>query len=78
MHKLYLSLQDRELEKKIQKEGEREAGNTRKTLLYVVILIVTGILLFVVGDLLGETLENLASLFNVSRNNYWCFVRVCN
>ena len=66
VHKLYLSLQDRELEKKIQKEGEREAGNTRKTLLYVVILIVTGILLFVVGDLLGETLENLASLFNVS------------
>ena len=65
VHKLYLSLQDRELEKKIQKEGEREAGNTRKTLLYVVILIVTGILLFVVGDLLGETLENLASLFNV-------------
>lgn len=35
-------------------------------MLYVVILIVTGILLFVVGDLLGETLENLASLFNVS------------
>ena len=66
VYKLYLSLQDRELEKKIQKEGEREAGNTRKTLLYVVILIVTGILLFVVGDLLGETLENLASLFNVS------------
>ena len=66
VHKLYLSLQDRELVKKIQKEGEREAGNTRKTLLYVVILIVTGILLFVVGDLLGETLENLASLFNVS------------
>ena len=65
-HKLYLSLQDIELEKKIQKEGEKEAGNTRKTLLYVVILIVTGILLFVVGDLLGETLENLASLFNVS------------
>lgn len=66
VHKLYLSLQDRKLEKKIQKEGEKEAGNTRKTLLYVVILIVTGILLFVVGDLLGETLENLASLFNVS------------
>lgn len=66
VHKLYLSLQDIELEKKIQKEGEKEAGNTRKTLLYVVILIVTGILLFVVGDLLGETLENLASLFNVS------------
>lgn len=65
-HKLYLSLQDIELEKKIQKEGEKEAGNTRKTLLYVVILIVTGILLFVVGDLLGETLENLANLFNVS------------
>ena len=65
-HKLYLSIQDGELEKKIQEEETKEAGNTRKTLLYVAILIVTGILLFVVGDLLGETLENLANLFNVS------------
>ena len=66
-HKLYLSKQDKELEKQIEQEGIKERGNTRKTLLYVIILIATGILLFVVGDLLGETLENLANLFNVSQ-----------
>ena len=42
-------------------------GNTRKTVLYIAILIVTGILLFVVVDLLGETLENLANIFNISQ-----------
>ena len=66
-HKLYLAKQDKELEKKIENEEIQEGGNTRKTLLYVAILIITGILLFVVGDLLGETLENLANLFNVSQ-----------
>lgn len=66
-HKLYLSKQDKELEKQIEQEEIKERGNTRKTLLYVIILIAAGILLFVVGDLLGETLENLANLFNVSQ-----------
>ena len=65
-HKLYLSKQDKELEKQIEQEGIKERGNTRKTLLYAIILIATGILLFVVGDLLGETLDN--------RN----FIRICN
>ena len=35
-------------------------------LIYAVILIVTGILLFVIGELLGNTLENLCNLFGVS------------
>ena len=66
-HKVYLSKQDKEIEKQIELEEKKEEGNTRKTLLYIAILIITGILLFVVGDLLGDTLENLANLFNVSQ-----------
>ena len=66
-HKLYLENEDKELEKQIQEEEKAEMGNTRKTVLYIAILIVTGILLFVVGDLLGETLENLANIFNISQ-----------
>ena len=66
-HKVYLSKQDKEIEKQIELEEKKEEGNTRKTLLYIAILIITGILLFVVGDLLGDTLENLAKLFNVSQ-----------
>ena len=66
-HKLYLENEDKELEKQIQEEEKAEMGNTRKTVLYIAILIVTGILLFVVGDLLGETLENMANIFNISQ-----------
>ena len=66
-HKLYLENEDKELEKQIQEEEKTEIGNTRKTVLYIGILIVTGILLFVVGDLLGETLENLANIFHISQ-----------
>ena len=66
-HKLYLENEDKELEKQIQEEEKAELGNTRKTVLYIGILIVTGILLFVVGDLLGETLENMANIFNISQ-----------
>ena len=64
-HKLYLENEDKELEKQIQEEEKTEIGNTRKTVLYIGILIITGILLFVVGDLLGETLENLANIFHI-------------
>lgn len=66
-HKLYLQNEDKKLEKKIEEEGNTEKGNTRKTVLYVGILIVTGILLFIVGDLLGETLETLANIFHISQ-----------
>ncbi len=64
-HKVYLKEIDKKIEEDIKKEEIKEAGNTRKTLLYVFILIIVGIILFVVGDLLGETLENLATKFNI-------------
>lgn len=66
-HKLYLKNEDKKLEKKIQEEGKTEKGNTRKTALYIGILIITGFLLFIIGDLLGETLENLANIFHISQ-----------
>lgn len=66
-HKLYLEKEDEEITKKIEDEEEKERGNTRKTLLYVLILAGTGILLYVVGELLGETLDNLCNEFNISQ-----------
>ncbi len=67
VHKLYLKKEDMEIEKQIEKEGLTEKGNTRKTVLYVLILIGTGILLYAIGELLGETLNNLCNQFNVSQ-----------
>ncbi len=66
VHKLYLQKEDKELEKEIEKERRWEKGNKRKTIKYCTILIFTGILLFVIGELLGNTLENLCNIFDVS------------
>ncbi len=64
-HKLYLKKEDKEIEEKIQREDKWERGNKRKVAKNVIILIITGILLFVVGNLLGDTLDTLCSRFNV-------------
>ena len=64
-HKLYLEKQDKEIEEIIKKEAEKEKKNNTQAATYILILILTGIMLYVIGDLLGNTLENLCNLFNV-------------
>ena len=64
-HKLYLKHEDREIEEIQEKEDRWERGNKRKVTKNVIILVVTGIALFVIGNLLGDTLENLCLRFNV-------------
>lgn len=66
-HKRYLQKEDEEIEKEIQREEMEERKHKGKTLKYVLYLIITGILLFIIGDALGNTLENLANLFSVSQ-----------
>lgn len=67
IHKLYLKNEENKLEEKIQLEEQKEGQNTRKTILYVIILAFSGILLFVVGELLGETLYVLCNSFSISQ-----------
>lgn len=66
VHKLYLEKEDEQIEKQLEKEKKKERGNTRKTVLYIFVLIGTGILLYVIGELLGDTLNNLCHKFNIS------------
>ena len=66
VHKLYLKNEDEELEEEIESERKEEKKKPKKVLLYVSILIITGILLFFIGELLGDTLENLCNIFGVS------------
>lgn len=66
-HKLYLEKEDGQIERKIEEEGKKEKGNTRKTILYIIILLGNGILLYVIGELLGETLNHLCNQFNISQ-----------
>ena len=58
-HKLYLSEKD---ENEQDEVGARDWG---KSIKYIILLILSSILLFVVGDLLGNTLENLCYRFNI-------------
>ena len=64
-HKLYLKKEDKEIEEIIKKEDKWERGNKRKVLKNVLILIIAGILLFFIGNMLGDTLENLCVRFNI-------------
>lgn len=66
VHKLYLKNEDEEFEEEIEAERKEEKKKPKKVLLYVSILIITGILLFFIGELLGDTLENLCNIFGVS------------
>lgn len=67
VHEKYLKKEDEKIEEEIEKEEQRELKNRNKLALYILLLIITGILLFVVGDLLGNTLENLCNIFWISQ-----------
>ena len=64
-HKLYLKEEDKEIEEILKKEDKWERGNKRKVLKNVLILIIAGILLFFIGNMLGDNLENLCIRFNI-------------
>lgn len=63
VHRLYFQKENENLEKK---EKKKEKGNKKKTIEYILYLFFTGIILFIIGELLGNTLEKLSQLFNVS------------
>ena len=64
-HKLYLKEEDKEIEENLRKEDRWERGNKRKVLKNVLILLIAGVLLFFIGNMLGDTLENLCTRFNI-------------
>lgn len=67
VHKLYLQKEDKKILQRIETEEENEKGNTRKTVLYILILIGTGIFLYGIGELLGENLNDLCNHFQISQ-----------
>lgn len=67
VHNLYLQNEDKKLAEEIEKEEKWEKNNKKKTVKYSLELLFTGILLFIVGNLLGDTLENLCNQFNISQ-----------
>ena len=66
-HKLYLEKEDKELSNEIEQEKKDKIVNKNKIFIYVLALGVTGLLLFFIGNKLGNTLEVLCNAFNVSQ-----------
>ena len=66
VHKMYLKSEDEKIEHEIEVEEEKESKNRFQTIKYIIYLVITGFLLYFVGDKLGNTLENLCKLFNIS------------
>ncbi len=64
-NKIYLEKENKEIENKIEEEGKKEKGNTRKTFLYTIILITAGVFLYLIGELLGNTLDYLYNEFHI-------------
>ena len=65
VHKLYLSKVDKEMEEEIETERVKEKKDNKKATNNILILLLAGTMLYVVGELLGDTLENLCNIFNV-------------
>lgn len=64
-HKLYLWKQEEQVLEEIKKETKFMKGKKRRTALYSVILIITMIVLFFIGNILSEVLENLCIQFGL-------------
>lgn len=65
VHKLYLDNEEVNEDENISVNNEAKKGNKIGVIKNIVVLIITGILLFVIGDLLGNTLDILCRRFNV-------------
>lgn len=58
VHKVYL-------ENHKEEENRKDFVDKKRTFFYILVLIITGIILYIVGNLLGDSLEKLCKLFNV-------------
>lgn len=65
VHKLYLKEVDKEIEKEIEDDKNSQKNSSRTAVKNVLILICAAIALFIIGELLGNTLESLSGKFNV-------------
>lgn len=64
-HKLYLKKQDRWIEEDIEKEKKWVKGKIKVVIQYSFYLLLTCIALYIIGNALSTSLENLASIFAI-------------
>lgn len=65
-HKLYLKKQDEKIEQEIEEEKKWIKGKIRIIIKYSSYLIITSVSLYIIGNALTRSLENLANYFEIS------------
>ena len=66
VHNLYLKKQDKKINEEIEKEKKWVRGKTKITIIYSFYLIITSISLYIIGNALSTSLENLTNYFKIS------------
>ncbi|MBO5412891.1 MAG: hypothetical protein J6A29_01040 [Clostridia bacterium] len=64
-HKLYLSKQTKEMEKETTEEAKWVRGKIKVTIKYLFLLVIASVSLYIVGNALSISLENLAEVFYI-------------
>lgn len=68
IHKKFLKLQDKEIENQEGIQENEERKTNKKTYVYIIYLILTSVSLYLIGNELGNTLEQLAKIFKISES----------
>lgn len=66
IHERYLSYEDIKTEEKEQEVKQRD--NNKQSFIYVGYILIAGILLYFIGDVLGNVLENLSESFGIAES----------
>lgn len=64
-HKLFLKKQDKKLDNEIKKEARWVKGKRKIIVRYIVLLLFSAVMLYLIGNLLSDTLTNLCQIFMV-------------
>ena len=67
IHERYLSYEDTKIEER-EKEEEKEKHKNSQSFIYVLYIIIAGILLYFIGDALGNVLESLSESFGIAES----------
>lgn len=65
IHEKYLNKEEIEIEEKEYRKEQLEKVNNNKTNIYFIYILGSGILLYIIGNQLGQVLEGLAKIFGI-------------
>ena len=68
IHKQYFLYLDQEIKSQEKFRDEQEKNENKKSYVYVLYIVISGVILYFIGNELGEVLQNLADVFGISQS----------